>query len=263
MNPDIISSAQNPLIKLIRSLDKKSQRDEAGLFIVEGEKLVREIPSSWHVDRFVLSESYYTSNPLAYTHKESTVTVITDRLFNSVSTQDSPQGILALCKQKQMGLESIPKTGNFWVYLHRASDPGNLGAILRTALAVGASGVLISEGSADIFGPKVVRSSAGVMLKIPIATGISWSCAKAFFQSANIKTAATCLPGAVDLYQSKIPSSVAFVMGNEGEGLPDEIIKDCDYRVKIPMNDQVESLNLAVAASLMLYEAFRQQKLTL
>ena len=139
------------------------------------------------------------------------------------------------------------------------SDPGNLGTMLRTADAAGIGGVLLLKGSADIYAPKTVRASMGSLFHVPVLSGLNEQQFIAEAHKAGYELLVTCLDGADNLYQADLHGRIAFVMGNEANGVSDNLINAADKRVYIPMKGRAESLNVAMAAGIVIFEALRRQ----
>ena len=186
-----------------------------------------------------------------------------DRLFDSVTGTETPQGIAALVRLRETSFDDLLKGGTpLVVLLIGVQDPGNVGTIVRSAEAFGATGAVATRGTAQPFSPKALRGSAGSALRLPVISGIAPAIILTQLRVAGLQiyaasssaNAAALLPSAVDL---KVPC--ALLIGNEGAGLPDEIERAADQLVRIPLAVPVESLNAAVAAAVLLYEAARQR----
>lgn len=259
----MITSASNGKIKTIHNLRKKSKyRKEEKLFIIEGTRLFQETP------RQLLKEVYVSEsaeNLLKDQLIDIKYEVVSDNIFTSISDTTTPQGILAVVKQPLYSLENIlSKENPLLLILEDLQDPGNLGTIMRTAEGAGVTGILMTKGCVDIYNPKVVRSTMGSIYRMPfIYLEDQEEFVRIFRQlkEKNIITYGAALMESKDYDQFCYEKGTAFVIGNEGNGLSDTALSICENYVKIPMCGQLESLNAAVASSILMYEAFRQRRL--
>ena len=277
---EIISSKDNKRIKYIRSLlEKGGIRKKNHSFVVEGIKLVDEALEYGNVLDIIASESLYedivsgdlTRNALLSDNgkhiikqvKQGTsLTVVSDAVFKSVSETITPQGILAEVEMpKHRLLEenfleiAYEKTGKIkLLILEDTADPGNLGTIMRTAEAAGVTGVIMGEGTVDIFNPKVVRSTMGSIFRLPFAYVDDLKAVILRLKRDGISFYATHLKGKESYRDISYSDKAGILIGNEARGLSDEIANLADTYVIIPMQGKVESLNAAVAAALMMYE---------
>ena len=277
---EIISSKDNKRIKYIRSLlEKGGIRKKNHSFVVEGIKLVDEALEYGNVLDIIVSESLYeeivsgdlTRNGLLTDNgkhiikqvKQGTsLTVVSDAVFKSVSETITPQGILAEVEMpKHRLLEenfleiAYEKTGKIkLLILEDTADPGNLGTIMRTAEAAGVTGVIIGKGTVDIFNPKVVRSTMGSIFRLPFAYVDDLKAVILRLKRDGISFYATHLMGKESYRDISYSDKAGILIGNEARGLSDEIANLADTYVIIPMQGKVESLNAAVAAALMMYE---------
>ena len=277
---EIISSKDNKRIKYIRSLlEKGGIRKKNHSFVVEGIKLVDEALEYGNVLDIIVSESLYeeivsgdlTRNGLLTDNgkhiikqvKQGTsLTVVSDAVFKSVSETITPQGILAEVEMpKHRLLEenfleiAYEKTGKIkLLILEDTADPGNLGTIMRTAEAAGVTGVIMGKGTVDIFNPKVVRSTMGSIFRLPFAYVDDLKAVILRLKRDGISFYATHLKGKESYRDIAYSDKAGILIGNEARGLSDEIANLADTYVIIPMQGKVESLNAAVAAALMMYE---------
>lgn len=277
---EIISSKDNKRIKYIRSLlEKGGIRKKNHSFVVEGIKLVDEALEYGNVLDIIVSESLYheivsgdlTRNGLLSDNgkhiikqvKQGTsLTVVSDAVFKSVSETITPQGILAEVEMpKHRLLEenfleiAYEKTGKIkLLILEDTADPGNLGTIMRTAEAAGVTGVIMGKGTVDIFNPKVVRSTMGSIFRLPFVYVDDLKAVIRRLKRDGISFYATHLKGKESYRDISYSDKAGILIGNEARGLSDEIANLADTYVIIPMQGKVESLNAAVAAALMMYE---------
>ena len=243
----------------LRQLKSKKGRTETGLFLVEGEKFIAEIPNSWEIQRYILAKQYADGLNLSDYKKRAPVEIVRDSLFNSLADTVNPQGIIAVCRQKHTQLEKLLTPGGFMLMGERLNDPGNIGTLIRTAAAAGATGIILTEGSADIYNPKVLRAAAGAVLRIPIATDVSLNKAVSQLKNAGYAIYATHPRGDALPYTLDLKKSFCWLVGNESHGLTENAINLADAKVRLPMADDIESLNASIAGGVLLYEAVRQR----
>lgn len=188
------------------------------------------------------------------------VTILSDRVFESVSDTKTPQGVLCTVRQYHYGLPALLRGRPLLMALENIQDPGNLGTILRTAEGAGVTGVLLSPGCADIYNPKVIRSTMGSVYRMPFHYAANWEKALKELKKAGVTLYAAHLKGAkpYDCCDYRGPS--AFLIGNESRGLTEETVSLADTCIRIPMCGRVESLNAAVASAILMYEAGRQRR---
>jgi len=284
-NAGVITSRENRWLKRFRGA-LSGACDDDGIVGVEGVRQVEAaLGSNLRVDAVLVSDSGARHLPRVAHRLADGVAVFrtSDKLFSSVADTQTPQGIAALVRPRRVSIEEMCRGTALVVALVGVQDPGNVGTIIRAAEAFGATGAAAcaadGTGTADPFSPKALRSSAGSALRLPIARGVSAAALLAQLQRAGIKVYAAvavpsghgiknqslenasppCLPWEIDWKRS-----AAILIGNEGSGLPDEIVSAADARVFIPQAAAsapvgIESLNAAMAASVLLYEAMRQR----
>ena len=254
----MITSASNEQIKQIIQLKEKSKvRKQKNQFVVEGIKMFSEIPDDQLVATYV-SESFAEENKYAF--KGENFELVSDSVFKKISDTVTPQGIVAVVKQKSYSIDYIIEKRNkeksCIVVLDRLQDPGNMGTIVRTGEAAGISGIIMSKDSADIYNPKVIRSTMGSIFRVPFSIVDDLAAAVDTLKDNGITTYAAHLKG--ELYNSgSLTKDCALLIGNEARGLSEEISAKADKLIKIPMHGKVESLNAAVATAILMYEAAR------
>ena len=264
-----ISSPANEKIKLVTQLQSKaSARRKQKMFVVEGIRMYEEIPASELVATYV-SEKYYDETIKAgKLSKEAKANlsirdyyIVADSVFKNMSDTVTPQGILAIVKQKEYSLEDIINNGKdkVFIVLESIQDPGNLGTIVRTAEGAGVAGIIMNKETVDIYNSKVIRSTMGSVYRVPFMVTENLSETIDELKKNKVTVFAAHLKGDEYYAQNLYEGSVAFLIGNEGNGLSDEIAKKADKYVKIPMDGMVESLNASVAAAILMYEAKRQK----
>lgn len=256
----MIESTQNKIIKKITALKNKKERDKTNLFILEGEKIISEIPDYWNIEFYILSESYYNNLHINLKDKYKNQYIIKDSLFKKISDTVNPQGIMAVCEKYKFNIdENIEKKNHFYVLLENIRDPGNLGTIIRTADAAGVDGVFLSDECVDLYNSKVLRSTMGSIFHVPIFTGLNFDNLIKKLKSNNIMILAAHLNGKQYPYNINLKNSCAILIGNEANGLTKEVSEMADKLVKIPLVGKSESLNASIACGILIYEVVRQR----
>ena len=187
--------------------------------------------------------------------------IVADHVFKSVSDTQTPQGIMAVVAMPEYDLEQLlagEKT--HLLILESIQDPGNLGTMVRTGEGAGVTGVIMNKTTVDLFNPKTIRSTMGSIYRVPVFVAENLAETMKELQTKGISLYAAHLKGEHDYTQENYTSACGFLIGNEGNGLSDEIANLADTYIKIPMEGQVESLNAAISASLLMYEANRQRR---
>lgn len=261
------TSPSNPRIKLIRKLHERKTRQESGLFYIEGLRIVAEaLDTHARLEYLVYCPELLTSpfgnQTLAKAAQAGLDTLeVTADTFHGFALKEGPQGLAGVAHQAWTPLADIrPEPGGLWVALDAVADPGNLGAILRTGDAAGASGLILLDNATDPFDPTAVRASMGAIfaqkvVKTTTQEFLAWK------HSTGYPLAGAT--GAADqLYDSvHYPSACILISGSERQGLSKPLMAACDLLVKIPMVGRSDSLNLAVATAIVLYEIFNQRNL--
>lgn len=261
----MITSTSNTKVKRLINLKKKKKlRDCEKVFLVEGIRMFREIPK----DRIL--EIYATQ---AFMEKEGELIhrkasgygikteLLDDSVFDHVSDTKTPQGILCVARQRQDSLLEVSGGENpLLLVLDNIQDPGNLGTIVRTAEGAGITGIIMSEDCVDIYNPKTIRSTMGSVYRMPFVYVEDLVKTICCLKQKGIRFLAAHLKGSCAYDEVCYCQKSAFLIGNEGNGLRKEVAKCADQYIKIPMCGQVESLNAAVAASVLMFEAARQRR---
>lgn len=246
----LITSPHNDIIKQVIALRQKKVRDEQGLFVVEGQKQVSEIPKDWKVNFIISSENCSTIQLLNHSTNYS----VSKQLFKKISGTETPQGILAVVEKKKYDIEKVLQQKGIFVICDNLQDPGNVGTIIRTAEAFSCKGIFLSKNSADVYNDKVVRSTMGAIFNIPIFQECDIVSLIKALKEKNIRTCALALDGSKNLSEYKISSdSVAIIVGNEAKGISYEILDITDDKIKIEMSGKAESLNAAIATGIAIY----------
>lgn len=256
----MITSAANAKVKNIIALQKKArERRTQGLFVAEGLRLVSEAPADW-VQEVYASEGF-AADHAAFLAEYAEYEVLSDALFAKVSDTNTPQGILAVLRMPAYELADLLRADRtLLLVLEDIQDPGNLGTMLRTGEGAGVTGVLMNRNTADIFSPKVVRATMGSIYRVPFFVTDDLPGELERIRQAGVTVYAAHLQGEAAYDAFDYGTAAAFLIGNEGNGLTDETAACADAYVRIPMEGQVESLNAAVSAALLLYEANRQRR---
>lgn len=243
----VITSLDNEKIKKYKKLQKKKYRDEYNQYIVEGMHLVLEAYKKGAIEELILEENEILPLPLPYTY-------VTREIIEKISTMDTPCNVMALCKK--IGRDEI--VGDRILILDEIQDPGNLGTIIRSAVAFNTDTIVLSENTVDLYNPKVLRATQGMLFHVNIIKRNACEVISEI-KDMNIPVYGTNVEYGIDvrMLSSKNRKRFALVLGNEGNGVRYEVSQMCDKNLYINMNDDVESLNVAIAASILLYELGR------
>lgn len=285
----ITSSANSRVKQIIQWQTKAKERRKDKVFLVEGMKLFEEAPieqikevyisksmaeklslgqdigepsknpdAEFDAKKDACNETHYNRKKLLQTGYE----IVADDLFLKMSDTQTPQGILSVLHQKEYSLEDLLKQENpLFMILENLQDPGNLGTILRTSEGAGVTGVIMSSQTVDIYNPKTIRATMGSIYRVPFVYVEDLGRVLDMLHQKKIHTYAAHLKGKDYYLDQQFKEPTAFLIGNEGNGLSKEIADLADKYIKIPMEGRVESLNAAVAAALLMYEAHRQRNL--
>jgi TrmH family RNA methyltransferase len=261
-----VTSLANPLVKDIRALHGRKHRDETGLFIAEGQKLVRDaVEGGWPIH--MLAYAAAQSGPqgldeqigmLAARTKAGggTVLEVSAPVLEKITRRENPQNVVGIFKQRFAPEAAIGRDG-IWIALDRVRDPGNLGTVIRTADAAGLAGVALVGASCDPFALETVRATMGSIFHIPVArTSEDGLLAQARRHGARL-VGTHLSAAAIDYRAADYRQPLVLLMGNEQQGLTEKLAAACDALVRIPMRGMADSLNLAVSTGIMVYEALR------
>jgi len=265
--PELITSRSNPIFRQIRALHQHKARTETGLFLIEGVHHVGEaIQAGWEVETLVyspdrLSSEFGLSQVGILSRRGVHCVTMSGELFADLAGKDNPQGILAIVHQRNQTLENISSNHFSWAAACiTPQDPGNVGTILRTLDAVGADGLFLLDGGVELYNPSLVRASMGSLFWKPVVQAsfdefVVWARGHGFQLVGSSAHAAT------DYRTYKRNGRpLVLVLGNEQKGLSQEQMAACDVALCMPMKGRVSSLNLAVAAGILLYSIFEKQK---
>jgi RNA methyltransferase, TrmH family len=257
----VLTSLQNSLVKQIRKLHSTKERHKQQLFLLEGTHLLEEACAvNYPLVTLCCTPEWQIAHPLLWEEACSQCDrseIVSSEVLQAIATTVQPDGVVAVAKRGDSQTQ-IPFTG-LVLALETIQDPGNLGTIIRTAAAAGASGMWLSSDSVDLDNPKVLRASAGQWFRLAMAVSEDFKATVQHCQQSGMQIVAT-LPSATLTYWEvdwRKPSLI--LLGNEGAGLSSDLTTLADKQVKIPLSPGVESLNVAIAAALMLYEAQRQK----
>lgn len=258
----VISSKDNEFIKHIKKLKDKKYREMNKQFIIEGLKLIKEaIEENANIKQIVICDNCQNTGvipkELMYEIAKYKCVYVTDKVFNSISDVNSPQGILAIIEINDKEKE-IDYSQDIIVALDDIQDPGNLGTILRTVDSIGLNQILVSKGTADCYNPKVVRSTMGAIFRVKIIECEDLEKTLKEIKKHKFKLVVTSLQTENSLYDIDFNKKV-IIIGNEANGVEAKIQEISDEKIKIPMLGKTESLNAAVATSIVLYEYVRQK----
>ncbi len=258
----MISSSSNIQVKNLIQLQKKAKaRREQKAFVVEGIKMVMELPKEQWVKGYIAS-SFMSQCDHALIEKldHCGYEVLEDKIFAQVSETVTPQGVLAIASQKDYDFNQwFQKEKPLVLFLESLQDPGNLGTIIRTAEGAGVDGVILNQTSVDIYNPKVIRSTMGSIYRVPFVYVSDFKETILKAKEHGVTLYAAHLSGEHFYYEENYTKSAGFMIGNEGNGLTKETADLATTYIKIPMSGQLESLNAAVASAILMYEAKRQR----
>lgn len=257
----MITSTGNARVKNVIQLQTRARaRKDSRQFVAEGFRMVSEAPA----DRIV---SIYASETFARCNSGymSTIQVpyetVSDNVFAQMSDTRTPQGILAVIKMAEYEIgDIIAHYNGLYVIVENLQDPGNLGTIIRMSEAAGVDGIIMSPNTVDIYNPKTIRSTMGSLYRVPFVYADDFAGTLEQMKSKGVELYAAHLEGSVEYTEPDYTKASAFVIGNEGNGLTDAVTNICSNRIRIPMAGKVESLNAAIAASVLTFEAARQRR---
>lgn len=258
----MITSSANGKVKQVMNLIKKAKaRNESGLFVAEGLRIFKEIPRD-QIDSIFVSESFLKEEEKKHLIGGMKHEVLTDEVFQVMSDTKTPQGILALVKQHAYTLEELTRVPGpaFLMILENIQDPGNLGTIIRAGEGAGITGVLMNSTTADIYNPKVIRSTMGSVFRVPFTYTDDLAASILQLKKKGIKLYAAHLNGRNNYEKEDYTVDTGFLIGNEANGLTEDTARLADAYIRIPMMGSVESLNAAVAASVLMFETARQRR---
>ena len=252
----IITSRENKIFKTAMAIKQAKGRNEHGMFLIEGVRSVRDAIAKGEklfciIEKDGVKTNFNFDCP-AYT--------LAPKLFLDIADTVTSQGVIAVCRIKKKTLEDIKNANKNCVVMCEAlQDPGNIGTVIRTAHAADCAGVILSKGCCDLYNSKIVRSTMSSMFSIPVVQNADADSVIEFFKKYGYTIAAGALTeNALDFYDADLNGKHLIIIGNEGNGVKESTLNQCDKVLKIPMRTDAESLNAAVAGSVMIYEHYRQ-----
>lgn len=263
---ETISSAANPLVKRTRLLANRKHRREQGAFVVEGIQPVwRAVTAGWQIEALLVDPDLRKDSPAAAMVDEQEargvrVARLSHELFQRLSSREGQAGMAAIVRSKQPALADLcPGPDAVFVALHRIGNPGNLGTIVRTADAVGAAGVILIGDTTDPYAPAAVKASMGSLFAINVVHVPAPEPFLTWAVDNGIEIAAASGQAGVAHWDASYRPPLAVLLGSEGEGLPASLLASAGRQIRIPMTGTAESLNVAAAAAILLYEVRRHK----
>ncbi|WP_392486664.1 TrmH family RNA methyltransferase [Haloimpatiens sp. FM7315] len=259
---ETIKSKDNLIIKNVKKLKEKKYRIQDKCFLVEGFRFVLEAIKSKFKVKYIFvcnkTEEKWQEFSKDILLKDVDIFAVSEQILKSISSTNNPQGVVAVVENCDNVIDKDIKDG-IYILVDKVQDPGNLGTIIRTAHAVGALGVILTKGTVDLYNDKTLRSTMGSIFHIPIVEDEDFSVIDKL-KKQGFKLIASYLDNeSVDFYSLNLKGKFILAVGNEGNGIGRDVIKLSDIKAKIPMPGGSESLNVSVAASVMMYEALRQK----
>lgn len=263
-----LTSIHNPTVKQIIHLRDRQERDQSKLFLIEGyREILRAVDASWVLDQLLICPDLFlgTNEPVLIEKIASRGTKIittSEKIFQKISYRDRPDGLLAIAPQKIMTLNELQLRRKeqlpFYVVAEAIEKPGNLGTILRSSDAVGVTGLIVCDRCTDIFNPNVVRASVGTLFHVPTVEAGGEETLK-WLKNQGISILAATPHASQEFTQVDLVRPLAIAVGTEQLGLSKRWMEESDLQVRIPMNGIADSLNVAMATTLLLYEVYRQR----
>lgn len=265
----MITSESNPQIKEIIKLQKTSKhRKKTSAFIAEGTKLLLEAAVHDNIKKIYISESLYKEEYDKSTDLSFKITkllsknpyeIVSDDIFEKISDTVTTQGILGVVSLPKYSIDDIiSDERHVWLLLDDLRDPGNLGTIMRTAEGAGISGIIMSKGTVDLFNPKTVRATMGAIFRMPYIYVEDIVSVIEMIKKAGYNVYGTAMQGSIIYYEADYTQGAGIVIGNEANGISDRVFNSLTGSISIPMEGELESLNAAVSAAIVMYEVARQ-----
>lgn len=261
----ITSTSSSQVKHVISLLSKAKERKKNNEYVVEGIRMVSEVPADLLV-KIYMSERFQNNNS-EYVKElvkkqgisDDSIEIVADNVFDRMSQTQTPQGIMAVVRMKDNSLSDMLSGNPLLILVENLQDPGNLGTIIRMGEGAGVTGVIMSPNTVDIYNPKTIRSTMGSIFRVPFIYVQDFGEAVSECQKSGVKVYAAHLDGKNTYLGEDYSMPTAFLIGNEGNGLTDDITKQADTLIRIPMEGEVESLNAAIACTILTYEAVRQR----
>jgi RNA methyltransferase, TrmH family len=241
----LLTSVKNEKVKSWRKLHNRKDRTKSGAFLIEGYHLIEEaIQSDWDIMEVIIQEGISIPD----WEREIPIVEVSDNVFQHISQTKTPQGIAAVVNMKKFQ----EYHGTHYLLLDQIQDPGNLGTIIRTADAAGFDAVILGEGTVDLYNDKVIRATQGSIFHIPIFQA-NLPVEIMRLKQEGVSIWASALTNSRDFHTIKANSKVALIVGNEGAGIQEAVLELADEMVKIPIYGKAESLNVSIAAGILMY----------
>ena len=258
----VITSKDNETIKHIKKLKEKKYRDEYNEFIIEGAKMIEEaIQENANIKSVIICDDCKNQcaipNELMYEIAKRKCIYVDEKIFGTITDVINPQGIMAIVEKNNDKEQKIDYSQDVFLVLDNIQDPGNMGTILRTADSLNVNQIIVSKGSADIYNLKVVRSTMGAIFRVKVIESDDLTKILREMKKNHVNICATDLQTDKSIYDIDYHKT-AIVIGNEANGVSQKILDLADTKIKIPMIGKTESLNAAVATSIIMYEAYRK-----
>lgn len=252
----ITSTSNNKIKNLSKCLKNAKERRKQDIFLVEGIRMFLEIPKELHIETFTTEDFYENHREL---FEGIVFEMVSDHIMDAISDTKTPQGVVSIVKRRHFSVEEVCGGKQPLVMaLENLQDPGNLGTIIRTAEGAGVTGILMSRETVDIYNPKVVRSTMGSIFRVPFCYVEDLTKCILDVKQKGFQVYSAHLQGK-SFYDQNYRNPTIFCIGNEGNGLSDELAEAANCKIKIPMLGKVESLNAATASTVLMYEAMRQR----
>lgn len=258
-----IESIHNPKVLLWNQLKTKKGRDQQGLYLIEGIKIIEEaLLFKVEIEVIIVNDGFTIPSTITdlLLQKKIDIITVSDVVFRKLVDTETPQGILAIVKKIEYMVDQIfKKDNNFLLLIDEIQDPGNLGAIIRSADAAGVSGIIIGKDTVDLYNPKVIRSAMGSIYHLPIIINNFLDETICELKEIGIKIIGTSPYAETDYYNINLIKDIALLVGNESKGLSKNRKREADLMIKIPILGAAESLNVAMATTIILFEHVRQK----
>jgi TrmH family RNA methyltransferase len=260
---DLITSPSNPAVRAARKLARPSSRARAGgRFLLEGPEGIRSALEAGHVPETLLATERAATRHAGLVNlarrRGAQVGLVAEPVLSALAATTTPQGLVAVLPSVVRPLEALPASPRLVCVLAEVRDPGNLGTVLRAADAFGADAVVTTSGSVDPQSPKAARAAAGSLFHLPVVAGAPWPALATALRGRGLRLVGADPHATTTLERAPLDEPVALVLGNEAHGLPVQVAADLDLLVRVPLAGRAESLNLAAAAAVLLYEATRR-----
>lgn len=267
MTADLVTSQSNPVLKRARKLRQRKYREKEGAFFVEGiQPVTQAIRHDADIQMIVLAPEILGDHPatelVGERRSQGTAVVEVERdAFASISNRDDPSGLAAIVSSAPAAIEDLRiESDSLFVVLDEVGNPGNLGAIIRTLDAVRGGGVILIGSATDPYHPTAVKASMGTIFAVPVCRLPDFGALNEWAEKSGVTVVTTSAKAEREHWSSEIPLPAALLFGSEGRGLPQDVLESGDVVLRIPVEGSASSLNLAIAASIMIYEVQRRRR---